>query len=384
MRSAALLLLLTSPLLAGDPIRLDLAGDAERQTVVDRETGQYLGHPSTLLLEDGKTILCVYPKGHGRGAIVYKRSTDGGRTWSERLPTPENWATSKETPTLFPTVDGDGTKRIVMFEGLRPARRAVSEDDGETWSPLEPIGGWGGIVVMGDVARVADAPGGKPRYLAWFHDDGRFFEEGGRRAAPVVFTLYQTESTDGGLTWAEPRAIRSGSAMHLCEPGLVRSPGGREIALLLRENSRRRPSQIIRSTDDGQTWSDPEPLREELTGDRHQVAVAEDGRLIVSYRRRSPGKLDRPFDGDWVAWVGRYDQLTAASAEDEAETDRPLLARLMDNTRAADCAYPGVERLPGGTFVLTTYGHWTAGEPPYIVSVRFTLAELDALADENR
>ena len=28
--------------------------------------------------------------------------------------------------------------------------------------------------------------------------------------------------------------------------------------------------------------------------------------------------------------------------------------------------------------MTTTYGHWTAGEPPYVVSVRFTLAELDA------
>ena len=35
-----------------------------------------------VLLEDGRTILCVYPKGHGRGGIVYKRSTDGGLTWS--------------------------------------------------------------------------------------------------------------------------------------------------------------------------------------------------------------------------------------------------------------------------------------------------------------
>jgi hypothetical protein len=31
-----------------------------------------------VLLEDGRTILAVYPKGHGRGAIVMKRSTDGG------------------------------------------------------------------------------------------------------------------------------------------------------------------------------------------------------------------------------------------------------------------------------------------------------------------
>src|SRR6187549_2457047 len=70
---------------------VDLNDQEQRQVVVDREKGQYLGHPTTLLLEDGKTILCVYPKGHGRGAIIYKRSADGGRTWSERLPTPKGW-----------------------------------------------------------------------------------------------------------------------------------------------------------------------------------------------------------------------------------------------------------------------------------------------------
>ena len=47
---------------------VDLAGETGRQVVVDREAGQYLGHPTTVLLEDGRTILCVYPKGHGKGA----------------------------------------------------------------------------------------------------------------------------------------------------------------------------------------------------------------------------------------------------------------------------------------------------------------------------
>jgi sialidase-1 len=52
----------------------------------------------------------------------------------------------------------------------------------------------------------------------------------------------------------------------------------------------------------------------------------------------------------------------------------------MDNTRAADCAYPGLELLPDGTFVTTTYGHWVQGKPPFIVSVRFKITELDARA----
>ena len=54
--------------------------------------------------------------------------------------------------------------------------------------------------------------------------------------------------------------------------------------------------------------------------------------------------------------------------------------RLMDNHVRADCAYPGVEVLPDGTIVTTTYGHWTKGEQPYIVSVRLRLDELDARA----
>ncbi|HJN88949.1 MAG TPA: sialidase family protein, partial [Verrucomicrobiota bacterium] len=75
---------------------IDLARQTHRQVVVDREKGQYLGHPTTVLLEDGQTLLIVYPKGHGKGGIVYKRSTDGGKTWGERLPTPASWATSRE------------------------------------------------------------------------------------------------------------------------------------------------------------------------------------------------------------------------------------------------------------------------------------------------
>ena len=69
--------LVGSALAAPEITVIDLATDSERITLVDREKGQYLGHVSTCLLDDGKTILTVYPKGHGRGAIVYKRSVNG-------------------------------------------------------------------------------------------------------------------------------------------------------------------------------------------------------------------------------------------------------------------------------------------------------------------
>jgi len=345
---------------------IDLAADTARQTIVDREAGQYLGHPSTLLLEDGKTILCAYPKGHGKGAIQLKRSDDGGRTWSARLPVPENWATSLETPSLHRVIDPRGRRRVILWSGMHPARLALSEDDGATWSPLKPAGDWGGIVVMGSVEPLRTGPG---HYLAMFHDDGRYIRKGGSLEKPVRFTLYQTLSTDGGLTWGEPRAIESSTKVHLCEPGILRSPDGRQMAALLRENSRRQNSHVIFSNDEGLTWSEPRQLPGALTGDRHTARYTPDGRLFISFRDTT---LETPTKGDWIAWVGTYDDILQGR-------EGQYRVRLMDNKNAWDCAYPGVECLPDGTIVTTTYGHWTQGEPPYIVSIRLTLKELDAL-----
>ena len=352
------------------PMTLDLDDQAYRQVVVDREQDQYLGHPTTCLLEDGKTILCVYPKGHGRGEIVYKKSIDSGLTWSDRLPTPINWKTSKEVPTLHRVIGPDGKKRIIMWSGLYPSRLAVSEDDGGNWSPLKEAGDWGGIVVMGFVESVGLKKG---HYLAMFHDDGRFYAKNGKKTG--IFTLFKTFSEDGGLTWQKPEEVFKSGEVHLCEPGFIRSPDGKRIAVLLRENSRRKNSHIIFSEDEGKTWSSPRELPISLTGDRHIGKYAPDGRLFISFRCRSPKKLagTRTYEGDWVGWIGTWDDLVQGKHGQYS-------IRLKDNKKSYDCAYPGLELLPNGTFVVTTYGHWSAGQAPYILSVRLRLDELDRMA----
>jgi hypothetical protein len=355
---------------------LDLSAETHCHVVVDREPGQYLGHPTTVLLEDGRTIIAVYPKGHGRGPVVMKRSTDGGLTWSDRLPVPENWATSREVPTVYRVVDGAGTKRLIMFSGLYPVRMARSEDDGETWTPLEPIGDFGGVVAMADLVRLAD--GG---YMALFHDDGRFIHGGPGETLgspcgePGDWHIYKSLSHDGGLTWSSPDSILKSDGVRLCEPGAVRSPDGGQIAVLLREESRTRNSFIIFSDDEGETWSEPRQLPSALTGDRHQAVYAADGRLVISFRDMA---YQSPTGGDWVCWVGVYDDLVHGG-------EGHYRVRLKENFPnaagwTADCAYPGIECLPDGTIVTTTYGHWVRDEMPYILSVRLCLAALDARA----
>lgn len=345
---------------------IDLDTHAHRQVVVDREAGQYLGHPTTVLLEDNKTMFCVYPKGHGRGPIVMKRSRDAGLSWSERLPVPDNWSTSMETPTIHRVFNRDGSKRLILFSGLYPIRMSLSEDDGQHWSPLKKIGDFGGIVAMGSVEQLK---GG--RYMALFHDDGRFID--GSNLAGQFF-VYKTISSDGGVTWSAPTVIATHDEADLCEPGLIRSPDGRQLAVLLRENSRRWNSFVIFSNDEGATWSKPVELPGSLTGDRHTAKYAPDGRLFISFRDKTH---ESPTHGDWVGWVGTYEDIVRGK-------EGQYRVRLKDNRKASDCAYPGVEILPDGTFVTTTYGHWTEGEQPYIVSVRFTLAELDALAARRK
>ena len=354
------------------PKLIDLDDQAYRQVVVDHEPGQYLGHPTTCLLEDGKTILCVYPKGHGRGTIVYKRSDDGGLTWSDRLPTPASWSTSKEVPTLHRVVDANGKKRIIMWSGLHPAKLAVTEDDGKNWGELKPVGNWGGIVVMGFVEKLSTGPG---HYMAMFQDDGRFFTKIPAKNKTRTFDLYKTFSTDGGLTWSFPKSVYRSSDVHLCEPGCIRSPDGKKLAVLLRENARRKNSHIIFSEDEGKTWSEPRELPLALTGDRHTGKYGADGRLFISFRCNSPTekRKNRPFEGDWVGWVGTWEDL-------ENGNDGQYSVRLKDNKKGYDTTYPGVEVLPDDTFVVTTYGHWSQGEQPYILSVRFKLSELDTMA----
>ncbi len=378
--TAALLSL--SPLLQATEIPfIDLADDHYRQILVDHEAGQYLGHPTICLLDDGKTILTVYPKGHGKGGIVYKRSADGGLTWSDRLPTPKSWLTSREVPTLHRVTDASGKKRIIMFSGLYPIRMSVTEDDGASWSELEPIGDFGGIVAMGCYFPVKTTPG---NYICLFHDDGRFIRKDSKKEDPTVMTLFKTLSTDGGLTWGQPEKIFGAADIHLCEPGVIRSPDGKTLAVLLRENRRKKNSHIIFSHDEGLTWTTPKELPITLTGDRHTGAYGPDGRLFISFRGVTPtqkfafkdsskdtGKM--PTNGDWAGWVGSWDDLVNG-------TPGQYVVRLMDNQKGYDTTYPGVEVLPDGTFVLVTYGHWTKNEDPYIMSVRFKLEELDQKA----
>ena len=76
-----------------------------------------------------------------------------------------------------------------------------------------------------------------------------------------------------------------------------------------------------------------------------------------------------------MAWVGRYEDLHAG------REGQYRLRLLQHHGRFGDCGYPGLEVLPDGTFVATTYVVHKPDEQNSVVSVRFKLDEIDAIAN---
>ena len=353
---------------------VDLSGDTDRQVVVAAGTEKtYQGHPTTLLMPDGRTIFCVWSLGHGGPAGPMARSDDGGRTW-ERLDDrlPKGFAAHRNCPSLYRIVDPRGTARLWVFSARRGAGgdaaesmpAILSEDDGATWREVDPLGApYRCVMTFSSMVRLADGS-----TLGLWH-------RGPGTADKAPLEVVQAVTKDGGFTWSEPRVVARVEGKNPCEPCVFRSPDGRELCCLMRENTHKGRSLVMFSRDEGTTWTDPADTPWGLTGDRHAALCAQDGRLVVAFRDQA---LDSPTRGHFVAWVGDYADIAAG---------RPgrYRVKLLHSHAGGDCGYPGLERLPDGTILATTYIKYRPGpEKHSVVSTRFTLAETDALAAPRR
>jgi photosystem II stability/assembly factor-like uncharacterized protein len=350
---------------------IDLSEDRSRHSVVAAGTEEiYQGHCDTVLLPDGKTMFAAWCLGHARWIGPLAKSTDGGLTWSDPLPVPDNWSTTSNTPALHRLVGPDGKARLLCFaDGLDwsrggkppyPMHQSVSEDEGATWTPMAPNG------VEGEVP---------PKTILSF-DEGRRLVMWSDLPGYVV----QSESRDGGLTWSPARRILRVPS-RWAQPCVIPSPDGAVLAMLMRENSREHHSLLSLSTDQGVTWSEPRELPAHLTGDRHVAKYAPDGRLVVAFRDMAKAS---PTYGHYLAWVGRFDDLLADEGGDYRIKLLHNALRSEDEAPGkgnADCGYSDLELLPDGSLVATTYVKYSAGpEKHSVVNTRFRLEETDALA----
>lgn len=310
-------------------------------------------------------MFCVWTYGHGGACGPLKRSDDGGRTWSELLKVPASWSTTRNCPTIYRLKDPQGTERLLVYAGHGPDEGASmhvahSEDDGRTWSDMRNLGLSGLAMPFCAVQPIEQG-----RRLLGITNIRRPGEQVEQRSNVIA----QSYSDDGGLTWTPWRVVLDLPGLKPCEPELVRSPDGRQLLCLMRENVRR-VSLFMTSDDEGRTWSAAQPLPLGLHGDRHIAKYLPDGRLVVCFRDTGHSS---PTRHHFVAWIGRYQDILSG------EAIAGYRVKLLHSHRGWDCGYPGVEVLPNGTVVATTYIKYRLGpEKHSVVSTRFHPRETDA------
>ena len=346
----------------------DISAARERQVVVAAGTETvYQGHPTTLLMPDGKTIFAVWCINHGGAAGPMARSDDGGLTW-KRMDTdlPAGFSKHLNCPSIYRMIDPAGKERLWVFSAALGTRGGpgmpsiMSEDAGKTWREMPPLG-FPCVMAFSSIVQLKDG-----RYLGLYHRG-----PDGKDKPPLE--VVQSITADGGFTWSPPQTVCAIPDKNPCEPFVFRSPDGTELCCIIRENTHKGRSLVMYSRDEGASWTPATDTPWGLTGDRHKGLYTADGRLVIAFRDTA---INSPTKDNYVAWVGTYDDIKNSTPGQY----RIKLLHSYAVERKGDCGYSGVELLPDGTIVATTYVKYQPGnEKNSVVSVRFKLSETDAL-----
>lgn len=207
------------------------------------------------------------------------RSTDGGKTWSERI---KAQVSSPHGPCeladgrlmhVGPRIDESfvSFEKGAAFSGM-PVSAAVSDDDGQSWQ------------VISEIEMNPDLPGSVHEPHVVQAADGTIIVHLRHHGADRKRDTLQCESTDGGKTWSTPRKLNVGGF----PPHLLRLRDGR---LVMSFGFRDGPygNRAVVSSDNGKTWSQPMIISNDgASGDLGYPATAElgDGSLLTVWYER--------------------------------------------------------------------------------------------------
>jgi hypothetical protein len=305
--------------------------------------------PDAVRLADGTIVLAYHlADGHTNadGIVRVVRSTDGGATWSAPV-TVVATAGDNRDPKL--SVLRDGTVLLTVFRtdwSTRP------ESNLGTFVYRSADGG----LTFPEVTRIDSAQPG-----AWQHGPAVELPNGDVLQPLYGYGARVARSTDGGRTFPasnELTVVEDDERYSNGEPNIVRLPSG-ELVMQIRRHDNllaiESESTLVRSFDDGVTWTTPEPIG--LPTSSAHLLLTEDGSLLITYGDYS--QAGRPTYG--------------ALIDDPSGPWTAHRTRALYNSGWEDQANPTSVQLDDGSFL--TFGFDVANRT--VVSFRTTAADYE-------
>ncbi|MCA2215738.1 sialidase family protein [Jidongwangia harbinensis] len=302
-------------------------------TVARAEPGRLAHFPDIVRLADGR-LLAAYREGAGHlspeGRICLVESADDGQTWGQPRIVVDGPFDDRD-PKLARLADGTVLLSYFVLDWSTKPRHTTcgtfvrrSTDGGRTWSEPVEVGsampGTGpGRGVQGWAAShgaAVELPGGDLLFPLYGKTTDKWWHQ-----ATVV------RSTDGGRTWPAESEVLVAAAdeVHFQEPTLTVLDD--QIVALIRTTVEH--AYLSRSTDGGHTWTTPQAT--DMPASSHHALRLSTGEVLVTYgdlssrfsaHRETVGRLVRQPEDTWDGYgdvqlydSGDEDQANPSSVE---------------------------------------------------------------------